>query len=650
MDLNEIRCEERIKIPMSDGTVLEARAWFPVVEGRVPAVIALQPYQKDGRSRVFLPDAMHRFLARRGMGTLMVDIRGTGASEGVSRGPFGEQEAKDGFEVVEWAASQPWCTGRVGMWGVSYPGLTSLATAALSPPSLKAIVPVHACGDPDRDFVRLAGREGGYWFGAEWGPRMIAYNLMPPLLQRGEEWEEAWRTRLQDFYPWVLAGYTGLDQEGHPTEEVPPFGVESIQCASLHIVGWRDLFAGPTIRDWRACQGPKRLVVGPWKHSFPDTDPWAPAPLADEIAQWFTYWLNDSAQAEAPAEPPVAFYVQSDGSSSELEGWYSDAGFPSRAMMVSDWWVDESGVLGTSGGARNDSNWAAIPEWRSVGLSSVVWDGWTAGLDPQRARNVAGDDALSLTATSATLVTPLVVGGEPELEFEILELEAGSTCVRLLEVTADGRSVLITRGWVSDSGVSDSGHRLVRARLAPTAYVLPPGSSLRIAISASDFPTVWPDPLENPVHVDLATLRLFLPVVPSIQLVPHAFPGRVRSEELAPVEGCAASASWNVVEDLTGGTKSLVCVAEDLVPLVDSGWCRIVNRYEVQVSDDGQSETRMQSETVATVEQGDSLVTVTVGVSTTESDVNVSTRVERNGDLLMNRSWRKVRTSPAIAP
>jgi uncharacterized protein len=567
MDLNEIQCEERIKIPMADGTILEARASMPVGVDRMPTVIALQPYQKDGRSRAFLPGAMHRFLARRGIASLMVDIRGTGASGGVSRGPFGEQEARDGFDVVEWVARQPWSTGRVGMWGVSYPGLTSLATAALSPPSLKAIAPVHACGDPDRDFVRLAGSEGGYWFGAEWAPRMIAYNLMPPLLPPGEEEEAVWHDRMREFYPWVLAGYTGLDDEGNPAEQVSRFGVESIRCASLHIVGWRDLFAGPTIRDWRACQGPKRLVVGPWKHSFPDTDPWAPAPLADEIVQWFRYWLNDPTRVEEPIEPPVAFYVQSDRSSSELEGWYRDEDFPSDAMTMSDWSVDESGLLGTHRGERSDSRWTPIPESRSVGLSSIVWDGWTSGLDPQRARNVVGDDALSLTATSAALVTPLVLAGGPEIEFEVSASEARTLCVRVLEVTADGRSVLITRGWTSESAPDGADRRSVQARLAPTAYVLPTGSRLRVAISVSDFPTVWPGGAHRSptTQVDLATVRLSLPVVSATRLVPHAFPGRVRSDELAPMEGCASSAAWKAVEDLGAGTRSL---------LIDGVWRR----------------------------------------------------------------------------
>ena len=49
--------------------------------------------------------------------------------------------------MVEWIAGQPWCDGNVGMWGVSYGGITALSVAATRPPHLKAIVPIHASAD-----------------------------------------------------------------------------------------------------------------------------------------------------------------------------------------------------------------------------------------------------------------------------------------------------------------------------------------------------------------------------------------------------------------------------------------------------------------------------------------------------------------------
>src|SRR4030067_238573 len=69
------------------------------------------------------------------------DVRGDGASFGVSTGAFGPEEATDAFDIIEWRAVPPWTTGKIGMSGVSYHGMTQLLAASTSPPHLTAIMP-----------------------------------------------------------------------------------------------------------------------------------------------------------------------------------------------------------------------------------------------------------------------------------------------------------------------------------------------------------------------------------------------------------------------------------------------------------------------------------------------------------------------------
>ena len=141
-------------IPMRDGVRLAGNLYRPAGGGRRPCLVNYLPYHKDGRGGLWY-DAIHRLFARRGYSSLVVDFRGLGCSEGVNNVPFDSQEGRDGHDVVEWAAAQPWCDGGVGMWGSSYGGITALKTAAERPPHLRAIVPVHATTDNYLDFLLL---------------------------------------------------------------------------------------------------------------------------------------------------------------------------------------------------------------------------------------------------------------------------------------------------------------------------------------------------------------------------------------------------------------------------------------------------------------------------------------------------------------
>ena len=105
------------------------------------------PYRKrDGtaaRDQLLFP-----YLAGHGYAGVRVDLRGHGDSDGLPEDEYTPQEQADGAEVIAWIAEQPWCTGAVGMHGISWGGFNSLQIAALRPPELRAIITL--CSTDDR--------------------------------------------------------------------------------------------------------------------------------------------------------------------------------------------------------------------------------------------------------------------------------------------------------------------------------------------------------------------------------------------------------------------------------------------------------------------------------------------------------------------
>jgi predicted acyl esterase len=147
----DIKRTNDVAISMRDGTKLIGDLFQPDVEGRFPALLAVSPYPRQfqdfGIPLGMIEAGASDFFVPRGYVHLIVNLRGTGGSEGVWTFQD-EQERDDLFDLVEWAAAQPWCDGNVGMLGISYFAMTQLAAAVTQPPHLKAIFPLALTDDP----------------------------------------------------------------------------------------------------------------------------------------------------------------------------------------------------------------------------------------------------------------------------------------------------------------------------------------------------------------------------------------------------------------------------------------------------------------------------------------------------------------------
>lgn len=192
-----MRTSENTFITLSDGRRLSARIWMPDGADRhpVPAILEYLPYRKrDGTAP--RDESTYPVFAAAGYAGVRVDISGTGESDGDFDDEYSPRELSDGEEVIAWIAAQPWCTGAVGMMGISWGGFNSLQIAALDPPALKAVIAIGTTVDRYNDDVHCKNGcllYSNFW----WSSVMLCYASRPPdPALVGQTWRDLWMHRL----------------------------------------------------------------------------------------------------------------------------------------------------------------------------------------------------------------------------------------------------------------------------------------------------------------------------------------------------------------------------------------------------------------------------------------------------------------------
>ena len=254
------------------------------------------PYRKD---EVVPGSRFYEYLPQQGYAVARVDIRGTGASPGVSTDEYLPQEQQDGVDAVEWLAAQPWCTGHVNMMGISYGGFTSLQVAShraraphVDHPDVLHGRPLHRRlplpRRPDaqvlrRQHVRQHDVSPGTRCrpipsGRRTGPR--SGRSTSPATSRTCSSGSA--TRPTRTY-WRNGSVGGI--------------ADRIKCPAFLIGGWRDGYPNPPLRLYQALQVPKKVLIGPWDHRPPDVA--VPGPRIDhlhEVVRWLDHWCGGAGQ------------------------------------------------------------------------------------------------------------------------------------------------------------------------------------------------------------------------------------------------------------------------------------------------------------------------------------------------------------------
>ncbi len=222
---------------------LAATIWLPkdAAAQPVPALLEYLPYRRrDGT--VDRDSGTHAWFAAQGYASVRVDIRGSGDSEGILRDEYLPQEQTDAVEVINWLASQDWCSGRVGMFGISWGGFNALQVAALRPPALRAIITL--CSTDDRY------TDDCHWMGGcllnnslAWASYMFHCVAQPPDPAVVADWRGVWRGRIDNLTlfaePWLSHQHRDAYwRQGSVNEN---YG--AIEAAVYAVGGWADAYS-----------------------------------------------------------------------------------------------------------------------------------------------------------------------------------------------------------------------------------------------------------------------------------------------------------------------------------------------------------------------------------------------------------------------
>jgi putative CocE/NonD family hydrolase len=628
-----------VLIPMPDGVQLAANLYRPAGEGPWPALFTYFPYHKDGIGGMGHVDGEHRYFARHGYACLTVDVRGTGNSGGAVDSPNHDLEPDDGYHVTEWIASQPWCSGAVGLWGVSYGGASTLEVAATNPPHLGAVIPIHGSADEYDGFFRPHGCRPGFWTEADWGPMMVAMNLMPPLHRDADgRWTRVWHEHLSGTPPWPLSWHGGAVDWSRRRP-----AIEKIRAPMFAICGWQDYYPGVTFRYFNRVSGPKRALIGPWKHTMPDLSPLAPMGGLREMLRWWDRWLR-GVENGVDQEPPIAIYVQG------ADRWRYEQTWPPRASASTAWFLGPERTLAEEPPAAEVVESHQVDP--SAGTLSMLWDPLTPHIP--YAVDHGPDDAESLAFTSRPLPDDLEICGDPVATIWLAGLPAGPLAAKLCAVAPDGRSTLICRGWnaIAESGSNTDDPAAPRehvVQLDATSFVVPRGSRIRLTVEGADFPLLWPAPTLGTFTLYSSPERLSTLHLP-IRGPGDEAPAPVWSppEDVAPTGG-TRSTVWDVTRDIVARTVTVRSRAASTLPLEGGAVLTIDREHESTVNPALPRESRMTSRAVAHVADDHLSVTVEAQTNQTTFLLAISARVTLGGQVIYDRSWSVPLTAEGLA-
>ena len=432
---------EQVMAPMRDGTRLATDVYLPDHSGGPwPALLLRTPYGSG-------PESAAQQFAAGGYAVVNQDVRGRYRSEGDFDA---EREGTDGYDTVAWVRAQPWCNGKVGLYGPSYLAWTRFAAARQRPPGVSCLF--VTVGDHARP--QSAQSEQPHHADA---PDHIA---VPTCLVGG------WFDRL-------LAGT---------------------------IASYQALVANAP--DKRAARA-HRLIIGPWgqsPHAAPsgasgagaDTD----LDLRDVQRRWFDHWLRQP-DPDFDLEPPLRYYTMG------ANAWRTCCKWPPGGVTSTPYYLH-----GPADRATHRANAHGTLSHRSP-----TWDPpQRCTDDPHRpAPGEAGDDALSFTGEPLT--APLEVTGPVQAVLYAASSAPDTDCtVTLLDVQPDGRMLTICAGVAGarphDAGSGNSAplqpERVYRfaVDLLSTSYLFRPGHRLRVDISSGNCPqqTIYHDAL-RPSHI-----------------------------------------------------------------------------------------------------------------------------------------------------
>ena len=522
--LAQIDERENVWITLSDGCRIAARIFMPkgAEAAPVPAILEYIPYRKRDFMRA-RDEPIHRYFALNGYASVRVDLRGSGDSDGVLHDEYSQQEHDDALEIIDWIAAQPWCSGAVGMMGISWGGFNALQVAALRPPALKAIITL--CSTDDR-YADDAHYMGGCLLNEnmQWGSILTLYGALPPdPAIVGDWWREMWEERLKALEPFPAVWMRHPWRDAYWKHGSICERYEDVACPVYAIGGWADGYSNAVPRLLANLQCPRKGLIGPWAHVFPhDGVPGPAIGFLQEAVRWWDHWLKDKATGIMD-EPMLRAWMQESlepqPQYEEWPGrWVAEESWPSPNIVPRRYYLNAD-YLDTK---KDRSIELSFSSPHSTGIRSGEWCGF--GAEGEMPRDQRSDDGGSLIFDSDPLDERLEILGAPVVTLDLkVDKPVAQLAVRICDISPKGPVLRVTYGVLNlthrDSHespeplVPGTWYR-VRIQLNDIAHAFPPGHRIRVSLSTAYWPMIWPAPEPVIVTLRTATSDLMLPVRP----------------------------------------------------------------------------------------------------------------------------------------
>lgn len=525
-------------IGMDDGVRLAATVVLPSLDGstpapgRFPVVLQTTPYGRDGVCGCTPPADF----ATRGIVGAVVDVRGTGGSEGTLKDNyFSPREAQDSAELIEYFGTQPYSNGRVGMTGGSYLGITQYLAAERQPSHLAAITPIVALSDLYREGYTHEGIPNFFfdsqYLGVQQPASLTGPNEDPSLLPD----TVAAKLGQATGAPTLAFDYLSRpDDDQWYHDRSPLYDAAKITVPVLITDGWHDGFVYGADEMYKALSKrpgvETRLYVDPCTHKGcgPPFDPFTnPPDLENSEAAVFEFlrkYLVPGAQE--PARPPVRYYVQG-----AQPGFRDATAWPPPGSSVQKLWLAPAALSSTRPRATSTQSYVTNP---AAGLGMSFDQYGTVAASPYVPLDQRTAEEAGLTWRTAPLRAPLTLAGESALHLRAISTATDTDWFgKLSDVAPDGSETIITEGFLrashrkldpARSTPTDPWHTntdptpIVPGRaysydfsIWPTAYELAAGHRLQLRLTSYDFPTHLPATLRadagNPSSLEIVPLQ-----------------------------------------------------------------------------------------------------------------------------------------------
>lgn len=563
-------------ITMRDGVKLAVSVTLPAAPndpadaGKYPAILIQTAYNLTTGSFVPALGGADPYMVQRGYAAVVVDVRGTGNSTGKWEA-FGADEKADFKEVADWITQQSWSNDKIGVYGISYLGITAILTAQQQHPAVKAAFPVVPIGDGYRDIVFTGGNVNAtftpLWMGLITGLGALSFDALQADPAVGLESIISHLVNgVTGFQvPTMLKAVTGDAETVYDNdfweERSPLEGASKINVPTFIVGGSFDLFQRSEPLWFEALKGqvPVKLLIGPWTHveaaGVPSNGlPQDGIPSLQQLQlQWFDQYVM-GLETGAESQPNVTQYVLG------LDRYQITSDWPHPAMQPEEFFLQPSGAITKAKPTEENATHTVIQQPLN-GLCSSSTTQWTAGATKFLPIPCFSDNTLAETG-AAKFLTPvsdkgLYINGPMQANIWVSTTAMdANVSVRVDLIDASGASQPISNGLLTASHRQLDAKRsrvmnglmlqpwhpyredtllpvvpnepmLMSVEIFPSAVYVAPGSRLRVSINSSNLPQGL-SPLPTLLKSALGALTIYtdkqrpsslvLPVVPDSAL------------------------------------------------------------------------------------------------------------------------------------